>query len=133
MSQENVELVRRSIEAWNQRDLETLMSYTTPGVEWEAAGPAAVEQPAYSGRAELARGTEGLWETWEEFRLEETEVRDLGDSVLWMGRMDLRGGASHVELDQEFAIRFSVREGVIARGQAFLSCHEALEAAVLRE
>ena len=133
MSQENVELVRKSIEAWNQRDRETLMSYTTPDVVWEAGGPAAVEQPVYSGRAELARGTEALWETWEEFRLEETEVRDLGDSVLWMGRMDLRGGASHVELDQEFAIRFSVREGEIARGQAFPSCHEALEAAGLRE
>jgi hypothetical protein len=47
MSQENVELVRKSIEAWNQRDRETLMSYTTADVEWEAGGPAAVEQPLY--------------------------------------------------------------------------------------
>jgi hypothetical protein len=38
MSQENVEMVRKSIEAWNQRDRETLMSCTTPGVEWEAGG-----------------------------------------------------------------------------------------------
>jgi ketosteroid isomerase-like protein len=82
---------------------------------------------------ELARGTEALWETWEEFRLQETEVRDLGDSVLWMGRMELKGGASHVELDQEFAIRFSVRDGEIARGKAFLSSQEALEAAGLSE
>jgi hypothetical protein len=63
--------------------------------------------------------------------LRETEVRDLGDSVLWMGRMDVRGGASHVELDQEFAIRFSVREGGIARGKAFLSLQQALEDAGL--
>jgi ketosteroid isomerase-like protein len=93
--------------------------------------PAAVEQPIYAGRDELARGTEALWETWEEFRLQETEVRDLGDSVLWMGRMQLKGVASHVELDQEFAIRFSVRDGEIARGKAILSCQEALEAAGL--
>jgi hypothetical protein len=65
--------------------------------------------------------------------LEETEVLDLGDSVLWMGRMELRGGASRVELNQEFAIRFSVRGGEIARGQAFLSRQEALHAAGLRE
>jgi ketosteroid isomerase-like protein len=133
MSQENVELVRKSIEAWNQRDRETLMSYTTSDVEWEAGGPAAVEQPIYAGRDELARGTEALWETWEEFRLQETEVRDLGDSVLWMGRMKLKGGASHVELDQEFAIRFSVRGGEIARGKAFLSWQEALDDDGLRE
>ncbi len=92
-----------------------------------------MEQPFYGGRDELARGTEALWETWEEFRLQETEVRDIGDSVLWMGRMQLKGGASHVELDQEFAIRFSVRDGEIARGKAFLSWQEALEAAGLRE
>jgi ketosteroid isomerase-like protein len=133
MSEENVELVRKSIEAWNQRDLETLMSYTTSDVEWEAGGPAAVEQPLYAGRDELTRGTEALWETWEEFRLQETEVRDLGDSVLWMGRMQLRGGASHVELDQEFAIRYWVRDGEIARGKAFLSWQEALEDDGLQE
>ena len=133
MSQENVELVRKSIEAWNQRDREALMSYTTSDVEWEAGGPAAVEQPFYGGRDKLARGTEALWETWEEFRLRETEVRDLGESVLWMGRMELKGGASHVELDQEFAIRFSLRDGEIARGKAFLSSQEALEAAGLSE
>lgn|SRR5512133_151440 len=131
MSRENVELVRKSIAAWNQRDRETLMSYTTADVEWEAGGPAAVEQPLYSGRDELARGTEALWETWEEFRLQETEVRDLGETVLWIGRMQLKGGASHVELDQEFAIRFSVRDGEIARGKGFLSWQEALEAARL--
>jgi ketosteroid isomerase-like protein len=133
MSQENVELVRKSIDAWNRRDRETLMSYTTSDVEWDAAGPAAVEQPLYTGRDELARGTEALWETWEEFRLREREVRDLGESVLWMGRMALKGRASHAELDQEFAIRFSVREGEIARGKAFLSVREALEAAGLSE
>ena len=133
MSQENVELVSRSIEAWNQRDHKTLMSYTTSDVQWEAGGPAAVEKPFYSGRDELARGTEALWETWEEFRLQETEVRDLGGSVLWIGRMHLKGGASHVELDQEFAVRFSVCDGAIARGQAFLSVQEALEAAGLTE
>jgi len=133
MSRENVELVRRSIEAWNQRDLKTLMSYTTSDVEWEAGGPAAVERPFYEGRDELARGTQALWETWEEFRLQETEVRDLGDSVLWMGSMLLKGGVSQVELDQEFAIRFSVRDGEIARGKAFLSCQKALEAAGLSE
>jgi ketosteroid isomerase-like protein len=50
-----------------------------------------------------------------------------------MGRMQLKGDASHVELDQEFAIRFSVRDGEIARGKAFLSWQEALEAAGLSE
>ena len=53
--------------------------------------------------------------------------------MLWMGRMRLKGGASRVELDQEFAIRFSVRDREITRGKAFLSIQEALEAVGLSE
>ena len=45
----------------------------------------------------------------------------------------MRGGTSHVELDQEFAIHFQVRAGQIARIQGFLTWQEALEAAGLSE
>jgi ketosteroid isomerase-like protein len=62
-----------------------------------------------------------------------TEGRDLGHSVLWLGRVHMRGGASQVELDQEFANHVEVRDGKIARAQAFLSWQDGLEAAGLRE
>jgi hypothetical protein len=65
--------------------------------------------------------------------MHESEVRDLEDSVLWLGRAQMRGGASHVELDQEFAIHFLVRGGKIIRAHGFLVWEEALEAAGLRE
>jgi ketosteroid isomerase-like protein len=55
------------------------------------------------------------------FQFEEAEVRDLGDSVLWLGRVHMRGTASQVELDQEFANHIEVRDGKIVRAQAFLS------------
>jgi hypothetical protein len=57
----------------------------------------------------VATGFAAVWETWEEFRFQESEVRDLGDSVLWLGRVKMKGGASHVELDQEFAIHAVLR------------------------
>jgi hypothetical protein len=49
-------------------------------------------------------GFAATWETWEVFRLEEHEIRDLGDSTVWLGRADLTGRTSHVQLDQEFAV-----------------------------
>jgi hypothetical protein len=66
-------------------------------------------------------------------RFEETRVRDVGDSVLWLGRVQMKGGASHVELDQEFANHVEVRDGQIVRAKAFLAWQEALEAVGLRE
>jgi hypothetical protein len=71
--------------------------------------------------------------TWEEFRCQESEVRDLGDSVLWLGRVKMKGGASHVELDQEFAIHTVLRNGKVTAVRSFLAWEEAVEALGLSE
>jgi ketosteroid isomerase-like protein len=133
VSQENVEIVRRAIEAWNRRDAELWLSYAAQEIEWIPAGPAAVEQPVYRGHAEAASGFESVWQTWEEFRFEESEVRDLDGSVLWLGRVKMKGAASHVALDQEFALHFVLRKGVFVIVQAFLAWHEALADVGLEE
>jgi ketosteroid isomerase-like protein len=131
MPDSNVEVVRNLVEAWNQRDEELAAGFLTSDVEWAPAGPAAVERAVYRGPEECARGFAAVWETWDEFRFEEGEVRDLGDSVLWLGRVHMKGGASQLELDQEFANLFLLRDGQVARSTAFLSWAEALQAAGL--
>ncbi len=133
MSQENVEIVRKGVEAWNQHDAELWLSYAAPEIEWRAAGPAAVERDVYRGHEQAASGFASVWQTWEEFRFEESEVRDLGESVLWLGRVKMRGGASHVELDQEFAILSALRDGKFTTVRAFRTWREAREAAGLVE
>jgi ketosteroid isomerase-like protein len=131
MPDSNVEVVRNLVEAWNRRDEELAAGFLTSDVEWAPAGPAAVERAVYRGPEECARGFAAVWETWEEFRFEEGEVRDLGDSVLWLGRVHMKGGASQLELDQEFANLFRVRDRLVARATAFLSWAEARQAAGL--
>jgi ketosteroid isomerase-like protein len=134
MSQENVEVVRQLVQAFNQRDLAAMTQWFAPEVEWEPGGPAAVERALYRGRDEVSSGFASAWETWEVFRVEESEVRDLGDSVVWLGSAHMRGGdASHLEFDQPFAIHLLVRGGKVARFRGFLSWQEALEAAGLEE
>jgi ketosteroid isomerase-like protein len=133
MSDANVELVRQLVDAFNRRDLAAMTRTFDPEIEWRPGGPAAVERAVYRGRDEVSSGFAGTWETWELFRLEESEVRDLGDSVVWLGRAQMRGGASHVELDQEFAVHLLMRDGKILRIHGFLTWHEALEAAGLPE
>jgi ketosteroid isomerase-like protein len=127
MSQENVDLARKAIEAWNRRDVDLWLTYAAPEVEWIPAGPAAVEQTVYRGHDEASRGLTAVWDTWEVFEFAESEVRDLEDSVLWLGHVKMRGGTSHLELDQEFALHSLVSDGKLIRVKAFLSWQDALE------
>jgi ketosteroid isomerase-like protein len=134
MSEENVELVRQVVQSFNCRDLAAMSQKFDPEIEWHPGGPAAVEREVYRGRDEVSSGFAAGWETWEVFTLRESEVRDLGDSLVWLGRARLRGGdASHVELDQEFAIHFLVQSEKIVRIRGFREWQAALEAAGLRE
>jgi ketosteroid isomerase-like protein len=128
MSQEDVERVRSAVEAWNRRDADLWTTYAAPEVEWMPAGPAAVEGTVYRGYEEVASGLESVWQTWDEVSFEESEVRDLGEAVLWLGRLKLRGATSGVELDQEFAVRFGLRDRQLVTVQAFLGWQAALEA-----
>jgi ketosteroid isomerase-like protein len=133
MSQKDVATVRRAVNAWNRRDAQLWTTYAAPEVEWMPAGPAAVEGTVYRGYEEVASGLESVWQTWDEVFFEESEVRDLGEAVLWLGRINLRGATSGVELDQEFAIRFVLRDGKLMTVQAFLGWPAALEAVGLSE
>jgi ketosteroid isomerase-like protein len=128
VSQENVELLRRGVEAWNRREYDVWLDLGTPDVEWMPAGPAAVERTVYRGYDEVRDGIEAVFETWEVFEFQEGEVRDLGEATLWLGRVRMRGSASGVELDQEFAIHGVARDGRLALIRTFLSWSEALKA-----
>ena len=133
MSQENVEIVRKGIDAWNQHDVGLWLSYAAPDVEWMPAGPAAVERTVYRGHDEVASGFAAVWQTWDLFQFEEDQIRDLGDSVLWLGRVKMRGSASHIDLDQEFAVHIRLQNGQVNTVRTFLAWREALEAIGLKE
>jgi ketosteroid isomerase-like protein len=133
MSEENVELLRNGIDAWNRREVDIWLDYAAPDIEWLPAGPAAVESAIYRGHDEVRGGITAAWKTWDVFELHEDHVRDAGDSTVWLGRVKMRGGTSGVELDQEFAIHSVVRDGKFVLIHTFLSWREALDAVGLAE
>jgi hypothetical protein len=81
----------------------------------------------------VVNGLESVWQAWDVVSFEESEVRDIGDAVLWLGRLKLRGAASQVELDQEFAVHFVLRHGKLVTIRAFIGWQRGLEAAGLSE
>ena len=59
--------------------------------------------------------------------MDESEIRDLGDSVVWLGHVHARGRTSHVELDHDFGVHILLRDDEGIRAEAFLTWQEALE------
>ena len=129
MSQERVESVRKGIEAWNRHDFEHGADLLADDLEWVPASPAAVEQPVYHGKDSVEQAFNMIWDTWDLWEFEEHEIRDLGDRVLWLGRVHVRGGASQVELVQEAANMLDFDGDKVVRVQGFRSWDEAVAAA----
>src|SRR5258705_11509377 len=98
-----------------------------------SSGCPPVDGTVYRGYEEVARGLDSMCQTWDEVSFEEADVRDIDEAVLWLGRLKLRGAASQVELDQEFALRFVQRDGKLARIQSFIGWRQGLEAAGLTD
>ena len=55
MSEENVEVVRRVISAYNRRDIDGFLKQFDPAVEWRA-----LTQVMFGGEAAVYRGHEGI-------------------------------------------------------------------------
>ena len=84
MSQENVEIFKRNVEAWNSDDFEAWIDQYDPEVEWFAL-------------MEVFRGRTGARRAWESFkgdagiRARFDDIRDLGESVLALGEVEITG------------------------------------------
>jgi ketosteroid isomerase-like protein len=78
MSRENVEVVRRSLEAWNRTDWEQLQAIYAPDVI-VVAPPEWPEAEGARGWKEWRLQIERLKESWEVERLDVDEIRALPD------------------------------------------------------
>ena len=136
MSRENVQTVQRAIEAWNADDLDAFLAELDADLEWQPAIESGLE-----GEATIYRGHDGarkVWredrgEAWERLTNRPQEFRDLGESVLVLGRLDLTAPTTGLQFSQEVGEVFDLRGGKIVRIRDFLTHAEALEAAGLQE
>jgi SnoaL-like domain len=93
MSEENVESFKRGTEAYNRRDVDALLKELDPEVEWHSA----LLIP-FGGEATVSRGHDGVrevlgevYEALANIHLDYSEIRDLGDRIVGIGRIRTRG------------------------------------------
>ena len=126
MSQENVEIVRRSFDAYRRGDLEAALSHAHPEIVWSPAEEAPM------------RGLEALkaylprWEQdWEELETTPKEFLDAGDKVVATVHFRGRGRGSGVVVDATTYAVYTLRDGSMIGMEEFTERAEALEAAGL--
>ena len=135
MSQENVEAFKRALDASNRGDIEAALKDLDPEVEWHPALLASLEAEAtvYRGHDGVREWFGKLFEAFSERHIEVEEIRDLGDRILAIGRVRMRGEASGAETESPIAYLVDYRDGKATRVRSYLDPREALEAAGLSE
>ena len=136
MSKGNVEILRRSNEAFDRRDRAAFIALHSDDYEIVPAR----EFPETG----VIRGPGAAWDFYVNFFVEAfqgqtpySDMADLSDAgedkVLAHTRGRMRGGSTGAEVDTEAWMVATFRDGMIVRDQWFFKRGEALEAAGLRE
>jgi ketosteroid isomerase-like protein len=89
----------------------------------------AIEGEVFVGRAGIETYFGRMIDAWEAFQVDDGEFRDLGERVLWSGRLEGRGRISGAPVGAPLDIVYDMRGGRIARMRSFLDHAEALEVA----
>jgi ketosteroid isomerase-like protein len=133
MSEENVELVRRAVKAFNDRDIDWLEGWITEDYEFVPYLATVVETTTYRGRAGLRKYQEDADAAWETIQVRVDEIRDLGNRLVAFGEIRGRGRSSGLDVRVPLAWVVDFHEGKLRRTQSYGDRSEALEAAGLRE
>ena len=132
MSQENVEVMRAAMEAFNRGDgkaFDGLLVSDAVVVPVRAA----LEGTTYRGPGAGTQYCTAVDQSWENLRWEVEEIRDGGGWVLALGHIRGKGRDSGAAIDARAGWLAHFREGLIARFQTFADRDQALEAAGLSE
>ena len=133
MSQENVEVVRRWIEALNRRDVATMSAlWRSDGeVDWSRArGPL---KGVYRGRSEYESLWNEFFSTFEKSEVETHGFTEAGSEVVVMPHTTHFRGREGIELTASATWVYTVEYGQITRLRLFQEEAEALEALGLSE
>jgi ketosteroid isomerase-like protein len=130
MSRENVEMIRKSIEAFNRNDPDAAVEAMHPEVEWQTLD-VLPDTATYRGR----EGVKEFWQVWHDtfrgFQLHLDACVPLSeDQVLATLRVSGEGAGSGAGVESpSFFQVLEIRDGQVVRARMFATEEEAIEAA----
>ena len=129
MSQENVEIVRRWVWAF-EHDTDTFLELAHPQIEW---APFEENHTVFHGVEGAERVRAGWLEAWAEHHIEIEEIIDAGDDLVVAMHLVGRGKGSGVEADVRLYPHIKLRDGKAVYVFEYENRAEALKAVGLAE
>jgi ketosteroid isomerase-like protein len=129
MSQENMEKMRRMLDAWDSGDLTEWADGLHEDITWVPLAENTQTEPIHGVEATLAFVADWI-EPWDEYTVELLRFIDVDDMVV----MSTRQSGKHptgAEISMEMHAVATVRDGKLVEMRWFMSEAEALEAAGL--
>jgi ketosteroid isomerase-like protein len=121
-----IDTLRAGYEAWNRRDFEALAAFLANDTEIVPVSELPDMAP-FTGRPQAERFWESLVATWETFIFTPVAFEPHGDQLLVEVRVNAKARGSGIELEEQMAHLYTLRDGEVVRLQAFTSTEEARE------
>jgi ketosteroid isomerase-like protein len=134
MSQENVEIVRRSTDAYNRRDLDGILENWAPDAVLDWSNSRGFSAGVYRGHAEIRAFVQQFLATWNEVRLEIVDDPvEVEDGLLITENVAYLRGRDGIEVRARSTWLITIRDGEQTSLTLYQTKREALEAAGLSE
>jgi ketosteroid isomerase-like protein len=132
MSQENVEIIRAVVAAFNRGDWDAALSYAAPNLRWDTSRDLNEWRGVYETPEGVKRALEGFYGMWESWQGEIEEFVHVGDHVVVTRQTGYLRGRDGIEVTARTSAVLKVRDGVVTEWTHYTELKEALEAAGLR-
>jgi ketosteroid isomerase-like protein len=127
MSEENVQLFRRGLAAWNERDFGAIVEMCHSDVEWTFSDRLPDATGDIRGKQAVSDFLARFTEDWAEISIFADQVIDAGDDVVADVRFVAKG-RDEIEVSMQFIHVWTTRNGQIVRFRGYPTLAEALEA-----
>jgi ketosteroid isomerase-like protein len=133
MSEENMEVIRKTVEVFNAEGAEAAgRRFFAEDAEFYDP-PTSPSPRVARGRDEVREQFNSFNETWEKHRTDPQEIRAVGADKVLVISVEHFTGRDGIEVQTPAASVFTLRDGRIVRWETFWDKHQALEAAGLSE
>jgi len=134
VSAEDVEIVRRSVDAFRERDADAVSELFDENAGFRSAIVGGIEGGTYRGYADIQRYFSDMDEAFDDWHTEDERYFEPAEGrVVLVYRIRGRGKGSGVPIDQPVGIVFTLRDGKVVLADVYLDPQEALAAAGVRE
>jgi ketosteroid isomerase-like protein len=127
MSQENVQVARQAIDAFNRRDLDALRALNDPGVELDFSASRGVDATVYRGIEAVLSFWMTYFEVFDEIVIRPDRFMDAGESVV-IPNQSRSIGRDGIEVFARSAFVMTMRSHKVKRICLYQETEQALKA-----